>query len=289
MRGLHEQAGRWEAKLSTGGAVLRAWLKRLRGDTFVRERTDALAAQLEILRNQLDWSGIAIRPNLDADWRRVLLEPPFDAVTFAALALQTVLRHYTFDTVLDIGSGSGEHTRLFLEHGKAVTALDYGRSGYAARRPPGLSTITAEFNSHDFQGAQFDCVWASHVLEHQPNANRFLGKVFAVARDAGVVCVTVPPMKHQIVGGHVSVWNAGLLLYNMVLAGFDCREAAVCSIGYDVSVIVRKQPAELPSLAYDAGDIALLSRFLPPGFAEGQDGRIRARGWPGIADEPRVK
>jgi hypothetical protein len=89
--------------------------------------------------------------------------------------------------------------------------------------------------------SRFDCVWASHVLEHQLNVGLFLRKIFEVANEGAAVCVTVPPSQPKILGGHVSFWNAGLLLYNLVHAGFDCRDASVLRYGYDISVIIRKR------------------------------------------------
>jgi hypothetical protein len=82
-------------------------------------------------------------------------------------------------------------------------------------------------------------VWCSHVLEHQPNAGLFLAKLIRDCRDGGILAITVPPAKTEIVGGHVSLWNAGLLLYRLALTGIDCRDARVKTYGYNVSVIVR--------------------------------------------------
>ena len=95
-----------------------------------------------------------------------------------------------------------------------------------------------------------------------------------------MLAITVPPAMHQIVGGHLSVWNAGLLLYHLILAGFDCRNAHVCQYGYNISVILRKRLIELPALHYDSGDINRLAQFLPDGLSEGFNGDIRKLNWP---------
>lgn len=182
---------------------------------------------------------------------------------FGADALRKLLEDYAFETVLDIGAGQGEHSRVFEAAGKRVTSVDYGKSIYFAEARPGVRFLVGDFNRMQF-AQQFDCVWASHVLEHQLNAHAFLAKINAVTRDGGVVAVTVPPAKHEIVGGHVSLWNGGLLLYHLVLAGFDCSEARLKQYGYNISVIVRKRAIELPDdLAFDCGDIRRLRPFLP--------------------------
>ena len=169
--------------------------------------------------------------------------------------------------MLDIGCGSGEHARAFYVAGFDVTTI-------SLREP-------ADFVG-DYMGKRFAPVggiWASHVLEHQRNPGAFLDKCRAELKPGGWLAVTVPPMKSAIVGGHVSLWNAGLLLYHLILAGFDCRRAAVKSYGYNVSVIVRNEPAELPALNCDAGDIERLRQFFPVDARQGFDGNIERANW----------
>lgn len=141
-------------------------------------------------------------------------------------------------------------------------------------------------NGHDWEGqipnshiGDFDGIWMSHCLEHMLDTHRAIKRVFTCLKPNGVACITVPPMKRQIVGGHVSLWNAGLLLYRMILAGFDCRDAAVKSYGYNISVIVRKRQAELPPLKHDCGDIQALSQFFPFEATHGFDGDIAEMNW----------
>jgi SAM-dependent methyltransferase len=135
-----------------------------------------------------------------------------------------------------------------------------------------------DFNSYQFLN-KFDCVWASHVLEHQLNANAFLGRVCSLVNDGGIIVITVPPLKHEIVGGHVTLWNAGLLLYNLVLAGIDCSSARILQYGYNISVITRANPIRLPELVYDNGDVDRIAEFLSPGLSEPFEGDILRLNW----------
>ncbi|MBU8921785.1 MAG: class I SAM-dependent methyltransferase [Bacteroidales bacterium] len=168
-----------------------------------------------------------------------------------------------FGSVLDIGSGSGSHAAHFRDLSKTVTTVNL--------EPP--ADMVGDYL--ELELPQHDLVWASHVLEHQPNPNLFLRKCFA---DTGrYFCVTVPPLKHEIVGGHLTLWNAGLLLYNMVIAGWDCSEAKVMTYGYNISVLVEKKKADLPPLKMDSGDIERLSGFFPFPVWQGFDGRTTER------------
>lgn len=169
-----------------------------------------------------------------------------------------------FKTVLDVGAGNGSHSYMFKELGKQVTTVDFNNAD-----------ITG--NYIDLDVGKHDLVWCCHVLEHQLNINQFLTKLYNDCNKW--LAVTVPPLKHEIVGGHLSLWNAGLLLYNLILAGFDCSQAMVKTYGYNISVIVEKKPVELPALNYDFGDIERLSQYFPFEARQGFYGEIQEINW----------
>jgi SAM-dependent methyltransferase len=212
------------------------------------------------------------------------LPPPYAGVGFAAAGLKRLIEAYQFQTVLDVGAGAGKHARVLRDLGKTVTKLDFGVSHYAreaaaaAESADDIPTILADANAVEL-GERFDCVWASHVLEHQPDAGAFLRRLRGWAREGdGIIAVTVPPLKFDLVGGHLSLWTPGHLIYNLVFAGIDCSDAELYHYGYNITAIVRNRSATLPSLAYDGGDVNLLRRFMPPNFREGVDGFAVAKG-----------
>jgi len=176
-------------------------------------------------------------------------------------------------TALDIGCGGGEHAAAMRAAGLRVTTLDV--LGGIEPRPD----LVGDYLAIEMP-EPFDVVWASHVLEHQRNVGLFLDKVFRDTREGGLVAVTVPPLKHEIVGGHLTLWNAGLLLYNLVLAGFDCREASVKEYGYNISAVLEKRPAALPPLVSGEPDIECLAPFFPVPVWHGFHGRLEAVRWP---------
>lgn len=178
--------------------------------------------------------------------------------------------------ILDIGAGKGMHTRAMRAAGLTVETNDIIEADH---QMPYEELI-------DLRG--FDGIWASHVLEHQINPGLFLKKVHNDLHEGGWLAISVPPRKDEIVGGHVTLWNAGLLLYNLIMAGFDCSEAAVASYHYNISVVLKKRQIELPELHYDSGDIDRLSMFFPNGLdiKEGFNGLIRKHNWDGREMEP---
>lgn len=180
---------------------------------------------------------------------------------FGNIAIEYLLKNYKFNTLLDIGSGDGKHSEIFRNNKKEVTEIDLGSSYYAKQRK-GNKIVSSNYLNIHFDKA-FDAIWMCHVLEHQPNPNIFLQKANKDLKENGILAVTVPPLKNQIVGGHVTLWNAGILLYQLILAGFDCSEAAIKKYQYNISIILKKKSIKIPSLTSDYGDIDKLSNYFP--------------------------
>jgi len=203
-------------------------------------------------------------------------------------ALDRLMAYEDVKTVLDVGSGEGEQAQIMRDAGLKVTTVSY--------IPP--ADIVGDFNKalipvpsvtdkdgNDING--FDAIWASHTLEHQVDVHTFLKRCHQLLRDDGVFAVTVPPSRDGVLGGHVTLWNTGLVLYNLIIAGFDCSEARVsgcypCALNevpYNLSVIVRKKTAQLPDLDMDFGDIGRLQNFFPVPVAHGFDGNLTPVRW----------
>ena len=157
------------------------------------------------------------------------------------------------------------------EKGKIVTSVDLSGLYKPAIQQDFMMFFTEE---------KYDLVWASHVLEHQLNVNAFLKHCRSLTRLGKYICVTVPPLKHQIVGGHVTLWNAGLIMYNLILAGYNCRNSHIKQYDYNITVVAQADSFELPELTYDWGDIERISKWLPPGFNyQGFNGNIQEWNW----------
>ena len=185
-------------------------------------------------------------------------------------ALERVVKYVDVDTVLDIGSWNGTHARYLQQHDKTVSTVDFN--------------VNADYTGNylDLELPQFDCIWCSHTLEHQPNVGQFLTKCYNDLVDNGLLAITVPSMEKygtRVVDGHMTYWNAGVLLYNLILAGFDCSEARVATYNNEVSVLVRKVPADLPRISSDRGEIDRLSKFFPIDVTQGFDGSIDEVNW----------
>ncbi len=189
-----------------------------------------------------------------------------------------ILISKSFDTVLDVGAGKLEATSEFIKFKKLTDICDFKDSWYLSS-----STFDRSKIRNFFQGDineleipfTYDALWASHILEHQLNPNIFLRKLFSLLKEGGYLALVVPPRKPFIVGGHVNLWNGGLLLYHLILAGFDCSNAQLLQYDYNIGIVVQKKSiSEFPHINYDIGDLHKLAPFFPFPITEGFNGDL---------------
>lgn len=101
-----------------------------------------------------------------------------------------------------------------------------------------------------------------------------------LVKEDGIIAITIPPMEENVLGGHLTNWNAGLLLYNLIINGIDCSDCSILSYGYNVSVIVKNRKRGAVELTYDNGDIKnLIQYFRSCITSEPFDGRIKDWNW----------
>jgi SAM-dependent methyltransferase len=209
--------------------------------------------------------GRNYRDARDADYPRVTLEPA-DALPWTAwptkvrvetekgsiervifhphLAMLKLLKDYQFTSVLDIGCGEGREVEIFRHVASRVAGIN------ADPNP----TFAADFHGDylDYQvNEPFDAIWCSHVLEHIRNPGTFLEKVFRDLNEDGVLALSVPYHDFSagwdvMILGHHTRYNVPLLIYQLVAAGFDCRQLAFRVYCGQISVILRKGRNGLP-------------------------------------------
>jgi len=185
-------------------------------------------------------------------------------------ALEYVLQSLDFRTVVDIGCGRGRHSEKLRQAGKNVTSLD--SSGEYAK------AINTTFEDWCSSGIDtfYDLIWCSHVLEHVKNVNQFLSYCRDIQRPGNKIAITVPPLKHEIVGGHLTLWNAGLVMYNLVLARYNCNKSIIKQCGYNITVVAEADNFDLPHLNNDRGDIEKIAQWLPENYNyQGFNGDIK--------------
>lgn len=189
---------------------------------------------------------------------------------------------YDFSSILDIGTGTFTNiVDFFVQNGKEVYSIDVSKR--ISYENENFHFIKGDFMKHDFK-IKFDAVWASHVLEHVQDTGLFLDKVYEILEDDGVFFCIVPPHNTRILGGHVTTgWNIGILMYNLILSGFNVKEGRFKKHGYNIAGFVKKRKNKvLPKgMLFDEGDIEKLADYFPDKdyFKHGFEGDISEWNW----------
>jgi len=140
--------------------------------------------------------------------------------------------------VLDVGCGKGEHVKTFLGEGCKVAGLDVTE---APLEHEFYDHIKSTYENVDMGGRQFDMIWCCHTLEHIPNVQHFLITLWNWLADDGYLAITVPTDRQgRIHIGHATLWTPALLIYNLITAGWDCREAKWYTEYRSIGLIVQK-------------------------------------------------
>jgi SAM-dependent methyltransferase len=142
--------------------------------------------------------------------------PPFSAlIPFDELAGKDVL---------EIGCGTGVHTRLLAEAGANVTAVDLTPTAveFTTRRltNAGLlaNVVEADAESLPFPDASFDFVWSWGVIHHSTDTDRVIAEIGRVLRPGGELAFMV---YHR---NSLTYW-LNYVLYRGVLRGGLLRES----------------------------------------------------------------
>ena len=206
---------------------------------------------------------------------------PFRAYKLAVLASNIP----QLNTVLDVGAGNLLASSYFSKNGKTVDICDFETSPYLSDNAIAKSNIRKCYFGnflHTNFPLSYDLVWASHVLEHQLDIDVFLRKIISLVADGGYLAIAVPPRKPFIVSGHVNLFNPGLLVYRLILAGLDCSRAKLFQYDGNICVLLQKREIVCPPLNYDLGDIETLAAFFPFEASEGFNGDLM---YANLADE----
>ena len=157
-------------------------------------------------------------------------------ILYSHITLLKLLKDHVndFNSVLDIGSAAGNCSDIFKFLGKDVTRVEHLEIYDAEYK---TDFITTNFDE------KFDCIWASQVLEHQRNVGLFLNKCFDDLNENGILAITVPyQTNHNTLElGHPVIFNPLNLIYNLVLAGFDCSEIKLKVYDFNIGIILKKK------------------------------------------------
>jgi len=165
-------------------------------------------------------------------------------------------------TVMDIGTGLGVVSTVFLSLEYDVTGISLGE-GTSKNLSYDNYTHVKE-NLFDLDLPPVDIVWSGMMIEHMPNVNLFLEKCRRLTKPGGWFCIVAPSDETDVlVDGHLTFWTPAHLIYNLVIAGFDCSEALWYTEGRDLGLMVQRKDRPQVDLNYDRGDLEALAPYFP--------------------------
>ncbi len=98
-------------------------------------------------------------------------------------------------TILDIGSGKGNHLVGFNRHGMKASGIDKRPECIEALNEFEILPCDIENEPFPYQDNSFDFVYSKSVLEHVINTDNFLAEAYRVLKPGGAVLLMTPDWK----------------------------------------------------------------------------------------------
>ena len=189
-------------------------------------------------------------------------------VSGATECFQRFVNRFEFQTVLDVGCGMMPYKKIFKD--KKYLGMDMRKADYPDYVSFNFMSETETWPTDE----KYDAVVSAHVVEHIQDTKRFIDKMVSLTAPGGKICIIWPKPKPNIVGGHVHVFNIGMMYYNIILTGQDCSKWQHWSQGYSQVVMGEVSPVDLTplKLEYDKGDIEKLAKYFPFKVYQGFNG-----------------
>lgn len=84
-------------------------------------------------------------------------------------------------------------------------------------------------------------------IHRQRNVGDYLDKAFESLKVGGQLVILCPYYSNCVGSGNTnSLWNAGYLIYNLIQAGFDCKNAKVSTFKNEIQVYLKKSKRIVP-------------------------------------------
>lgn len=197
------------------------------------------------------------------------------------------------ETVLDVGVRMGRHMIPFLGRGAKVVGLDvtpapFEHPNYThAQGPYEHANLTQpggyneEIDDFEMVPAEFDLVWCSHTLEHVPNVQHCLVQLRKWTKPGGWLMLALPNARqNRFHVGHLTLWTPAHAIYNLICAGWDCKEALWYTDYQSIGIALQKtDDIDLSWRTSIPSEVVDLNKYTPI-IMHNEDGAWWSNNWP---------
>ncbi|MBF0436863.1 MAG: methyltransferase domain-containing protein [Magnetococcales bacterium] len=158
-------------------------------------------------------------------------------------------------SILELGSGNGGMLDVMNEAGMVATGLEASAGSVRTGQELGRRMIAGYLNDFDrLPGAPYDAFITLNFLEHVPELDRMIQKIYSNTAAGAVGFVTVPNLEYllasrcyyEFVADHVSYFTTATLRFAFEKNGFEVLDCHTINNDNDILAIVRKrQPLSL--------------------------------------------
>jgi len=143
--------------------------------------------------------------------------------------------------VLDLGVGRGHHSKAFIANGAEVVGVDVNDAPHKHDKYNHVQ-LPIEMLETKEGAEKYDLIWCCHTLEHLPNVQAALVNMSSWLKDDGWLYIAVPSdSQERLHIGHLTLWTPAHLVYNLICAGWDCKEALWYTSYVTIGLCVQKK------------------------------------------------
>lgn len=155
--------------------------------------------------------------------------------------------------VLEIGSASGEYSKILLETFNRVVSTEKDEGNIKLNIEKGIECINTHPDEKDFleklyKFGQFDLICCFSYLEHLPNPKHTLGLLNNLLSDDGLYLIELPNSEmifrrgllNEIIPDHLSYFTNNTATSLMDLSGIEVINSSTVWDNYIISLICRK-------------------------------------------------
>ena len=145
------------------------------------------------------------------------------------------------NSLLDVGSGKGNHLVGFARCGMNVSGLDKRKECLEVLDQFDIRACNIESEEFPFEANSFDVVFSKSVLEHVFNADNFLAQIYRILKPNGMAVLMTPDWgsQYRIYWDdytHVKAWTRKGLQNALRIHGFD---SAHCTLFRQLPILWR--------------------------------------------------